>query len=93
MDNETKIQESANTSTKSKSNGKKKSKKLVSSSDFSRVAAVATVIKSNGYADAEKVVTLADKLYKEKTGTPLNPKETKANFLFAVRFLKAYEAK
>lgn len=72
----------------------KKGKKLLSSSEFSRVAALAVTIKKNGgYTDSEKVINEADKLYKEKTGTPLNYKETKCNFQFVVRFLKAYEAK
>lgn len=69
-------------------------KKLLSTTEFPRIGAVAVAIKRlNGYSDKEKVIKLADKIYTEKTGAKSNERETNFNFLFAIRFLREYEKK
>ena len=79
---------------------KKETKKLLSTFEFARAGSVAVAIrrlKLNGSpekltANSEKIIALADKIYFEKTGSPSNLKESKWNFLYAIRFLKFYES-
>ena len=78
-----------------KPKAKAKEKKLLTAFEFSRAASVALAIKRSGgkitKRNEEKIISLADKIYLEKTGKPLNAKESKWNFDYAVRFLKGYE--
>ncbi len=79
---------------KTKKTKETKEKKLLSAFEFSRAASVAVAIKRSGgkitKRNEEKIISLADKIYFEKTGKALNPKESKWNFDYSVRFLRGF---
>lgn len=72
----------------------KKEKKLLTAFEFSRAASVALAIKRSGgkitKKNEEKIISLADRIYEEKTGKSSNPKESKWNFNYSVRFLRGF---
>lgn len=60
---------------------------------ITRIQAVGIVMRENPTFTPEQIMVTADKLFHTKTGKPLNPKETKFVYSYAINFLNGYNTK